>query len=326
MHVVPSVTMWELDITIHDTETTASIFTLVQTYGFGTDAFVTGVNSMFQGNPSISIESMYRLAGLLVLVDQRKKMQFLTQGRNLPTTNKYYYGVSTNRDSNRFVPVADLGRKTRRELRAWKKQQEDGNPEFLTAFETKILGSARLDSLLNVMTVIEGNVAFDSGDLIMLFNDCGNFFGCVYAYVDARNEQKMIGIRASISRILNCHTISQDQCLVGQLGTLLYSVRCILAQVDGYDTVRVESPIGHMSQIIPTLPPEIRRMMSGHEPFNDTSFKNTFLSECLRHVQNIYIPTWRHNLNIMTIRRYVNTTPPPTVLALKEILLKNTDG
>lgn len=308
VHVVPSVPVWQIDLIVVKKDVVAALFAAVKDKGFGTPEFVATINVLSKKNPDISVESMYRTAAMLVLVDQRKKLQYLVQpyvpsgsGRRLPWNMQFTPGGG---GIGRDAP------KTRKELRTWKKRHLKQNPEFLDVFEKQIVRSRhRLDSLSNVMNVIEGGYQFDSGDLVLLFNDCGTFFGGVYAYVEPRGEQqKMIGIRASISRLLYCHkssSLGSEQCLVRLLGRVFYGVRCLLARMDGYDTASVQNPIGDMAEMIRRLPPELQMMMKGRAPFDDTPQKTMFLTQPFDDdVRAVHIPSYRKPLGVDTIRKY----------------------
>ena len=320
--VVPSVPRTDINRILREKSVVAKIFKAVKDHGFGTPEFIRRINKLSAANQDLSVETMYRTAAMLVLVDQRKKLQYLVQPY-VPTGRISAWNIH-------FTP-AGKGiklKKTRTELKKWKEQHLKQNPTFLDVFEKQIVDKTeRLDSLSNVMRVIEGGLPFDSGDLLLLFNNCGTFFGGVYAYTALeREQQKMIGIRASISRLLYCHKsspVGSEQCLVRLLGRVFYSVRCLLARMDGYHTASVQNPIGDMADMIGRLHDELRKMMLGKAPFDDTPEKITYLTQTIeKHEITIHIPTYRKRLDRNTIQTYLNgpasNEPTNKVLVLKE--------
>ena len=277
--VVPAVPRCELARMVNKEYLVADMFRLLQRYGFGSSMF----EQELKLRNSTDVPGLYRLCALLVLVDERKKMQFLLQDE------KYD-----------FVPD-EIGEKTMRDLRVWKREYQNYDSNFQQVVEHKI--KKHKDELFNVMVMVENTPTFVIGDLILMMNQ-GNLFGVVAAFFDPYGrpaQHLMIGIRSGIARLLSCYNGSRttsDKCFVRQLGMLMYSVRAYLANLDGSDFAMPDRPIGNMRKQIEEAQHDVQLMMRGRAPINKDIVR-TYLDL----LNTLIIPTWREPLGFETTAR-----------------------
>jgi len=256
------------------------MFILLRETQFGSPSFRQGLARLCR-HERLDMRVAYRLAALLILVDQRKKMQYLTQGTVMQSS--VVYGPHYNASFTHGVP---LGRVTRSELRQWAKNI----PKYGRGM---ILGA--VDALYNVM-VMEASVSVNHGDLIMLFNGCGTYYGHVFGYWNLEfGRPAMIGIRSSITRMVVCGQSTEPSCLKGRLGMLLYAARTLLANYDGHDRVMITNPIGGMRQLLKRSTPEVQKVLLSLLPY--ATIAETIAS-WMTNVRHVYIPTYRQPLTM----------------------------
>lgn len=256
------------------------VFTILRETQFGSPAFREDLVNLCTRR-DLDIRVAYRLAGVLILVDQRKKMQYLTQGTVMQSD--VVYGPHYNASFTHGIP---LGRDTRSELRQWAKDVPKQGRRLL-------LDS--IDALYNVM-VMEACVSVNHGDMIMLFNGCGTYFGHVFGYWNLDfGRPAMIGIRSSISRMLVCGQSTKPSCLRGRLGMLLYRVRTLLAKQDGFDRVMITNPIGGMRKLLSKSDPAVQKALLSLQPYETIT---EILSSYMTTVRHVYIPTYRQPLTM----------------------------
>jgi hypothetical protein len=265
------------------------VFSILRQTNFGSDVFRQELQDLCI-RTGLDRRVLYRLAGLLILVDQRKKMQYLTQGTVMQSD--VIHGPHYNASFTYGVP---LRRVTRSELRCWAKNiSASGRKRLLRS----------LDAMYNVM-VMEGDISINHGDMILLFNTCGTYFGHVFGYWNLEYARPaMIGIRSSIARILRCGKKEETVCLNKRLGLLLYTVRTMLATIDGFDRVMVTDPIGGMSRLIQSVGSDLQDMLRSR-----TSFRTDVLVPYLKNVRHIYLPTYRRPLTLQHAMQIILDRP-----------------
>lgn len=283
--IVPPCPMLVVSNMVRNRELIMKLSKNISTNQFGTPDFIQCLKQIESENKNYKIQCTYRISAMLLLVDQRKKIFHITK-------------------DNAYIPTGTFIPK---DINEWYQKHVD---RLGSDHVQKMIDRIKDQSYSFKNVMLDVDMRFNYADMMMLFNDSNTFLGFSYAYIaqeERKNVNAMIGLRSSISRVFSCgknSPVSIDKCANGNIGTILFAMRCLLAKIDcnamsevikpppncNSMTAQVRVPIGEMKHRVQDS--KFKDIFEGKEPFTYDILREMIPNS----ITDLRIPTWREYL------------------------------